>query len=176
MAPAVETAEEWLAAMRDLVAETADRSRSALPPLPDMTGASRSEKAVFLFMRGIGAAELGDMSTAETMVRYAIKVCPELSAPMSKWPSWARDITRQMVKTQTGSAASPEEIKTGKLDPAPETVDNQAVLNVDDAAEGPWQELLLPALTAACVLACILGIYWSRSDRKAVFSHKFTGD
>merc|ERR1719394_1382247 len=67
-----------------------------------MTGASKNEKAVLLFMRGIGAAELGDMNTAEMMVRYALKVSPELSAPMRQWPSWAKEITRRMIEAQTG--------------------------------------------------------------------------
>merc|ERR1740123_2801093 len=51
-------------------------------------------------MRGIGAAELGDMNTAETMVRYALKVSPELGSPMSQWPGWAKAIARSMVEAQ----------------------------------------------------------------------------
>merc|ERR1740116_672748 len=58
-------------------------------------------------MRGIGAAELGDMKTAETMVRYALKVSPELSAPMSQWPSWAKEISRR-IEVQTGKAPQTE--------------------------------------------------------------------
>eukprot|EP00931_Biecheleriopsis_adriatica_P093666 TRINITY_DN67394_c0_g1_i1.p1 TRINITY_DN67394_c0_g1~~TRINITY_DN67394_c0_g1_i1.p1 ORF type:complete len:157 (+),score=41.45 TRINITY_DN67394_c0_g1_i1:27-497(+) len=149
MAPAAAAAadvEEWLGAMRQLAAESAESSKSQLPPLPDLSGASMNEKAVFLFMRGIGAAELGDMRTAETMVRYALKVSPELSAPMSEWPGWAKEVARRMIEAQTAGRRPKQEEQNTCCDVQP--------------------ALVPAAVTMTFLVVGILGAMWTRFGRR----------
>lgn len=164
MAPGAIDAEEWLQAMRRLAVETIDGSRPQLPPLPDMTGATKNEKAVLLFMRGIGAAELGDMKTAETMVRYALKISPELSAPMCAWPSWAKDVTKRMIEAQLGAKAP--QARVVAQEPPLTSAGGEEADQSKERAAGSWLDMLLPAFLAVCIALGIAGTVWIRYGRR----------
>eukprot|EP00933_Yihiella_yeosuensis_P066165 TRINITY_DN70270_c0_g1_i1.p1 TRINITY_DN70270_c0_g1~~TRINITY_DN70270_c0_g1_i1.p1 ORF type:complete len:175 (-),score=47.98 TRINITY_DN70270_c0_g1_i1:35-559(-) len=173
MAPPAENAEEWLQAMKELAEGTSKNAQ--LPPPPDMTGASRNEKAVLLFMRGIAAAELGDMNTAETMVRYALKVSPELSAPMSQWPNWAKDITRRMIETQLGGKLPERQKLTQPQDQATATSNLQEQEKSDraDTTIDASSSILPTGLIFACILIGVVGTLWIRSGRQSSFSRAY---
>merc|ERR1719277_647795 len=142
---------DWLSEMKALV-DSSSRSggKGQLPPLPDLTGATRDDKAVLLFTRGIQAAELGDMNTAEAMVRYALKICPQLSAPMSEWPDWAKKISQRMLAAQAGSKVTSDR-QTGDTFPAtplqPQSVKTEN--SVQNGSEVQLEDHAEPARTDA---------------------------
>mmetsp|Transcript_107870 Transcript_107870/g.170353 ORF Transcript_107870/g.170353 Transcript_107870/m.170353 type:complete len:168 (+) Transcript_107870:71-574(+) len=156
--------EEWLDAMR-MVAANADRKHTQLPPLPDISKATKQEKAVFLLMRGISAAELGDMSAAETMVRYALKLSPELSSPMREWPTWAKDIARRMLEVRKCN----DEIGNGRVC-SPSVANSDAVVESENKQIEPAIVGSPAILVVGLLVLGIVASMWMQSRHRRIVS------
>mmetsp|Transcript_80673 Transcript_80673/g.218775 ORF Transcript_80673/g.218775 Transcript_80673/m.218775 type:complete len:196 (-) Transcript_80673:7-594(-) len=126
----------WVEAIKNFAAE-ALKSSEQLPPLPDTSGLTQQEKAVLLFTRGLTAAEAGEAGTAEAMVRYALKISPELAAPLKDWQSWAKEAARHVVRLQLAQYPEPEE---GEQQPAAEQPGGRGATTAVPAADTEAEE------------------------------------
>mmetsp|Transcript_54751 Transcript_54751/g.138731 ORF Transcript_54751/g.138731 Transcript_54751/m.138731 type:complete len:194 (-) Transcript_54751:7-588(-) len=142
-------AANWVEAIKNFAAE-ASKSSEQLPPLPDTSGLTKQEKAVLLFTRGLIAAEAGEEGTAEAMVRYALKISPELAAPLKDWPSWAKEAARHVVRLQLAQYPEPEE---GEQQPSAEQPGARGPTTAVPAAEAKEAAGVLPAAGAAAAPA-----------------------
>lgn len=114
-----------------------------------------AEKSVALFWRGVERAQAGEHDAGVKCIEYAVKGCPELKAPPSQWPQWARDATARLkpehyVRLEMAISPAP----AAPAAPAA-TTEASAEASADGGAGTEWVQLgmLLMGLVAVAVVS-----------------------